>query len=101
MRLVRRDDASLRDFRFLRLRFLAVRRVRFGRRPPVVDVALAVSITALEPVAASAEELDSVPLELAAPLTEEPDFAGAAYNTVDNPSNPALSTPATRSILLK
>ena len=87
VRLVRRDAVSLRDFRFLRLRFLAVRRVCLERRPPVVDFALTVSTTALE-----LAELDSVPAaaeELAsAPLADEPDLGSAAYNTVDNPSNP-------------
>jgi hypothetical protein len=101
MRLVLRDDASLREFRrFLRLCFLTVRRFRFGRRPPVVDVALAVFTTAFELeeeldeadsvlVVPLAEELDPVLLELVVALADELDFRGAAYNTVDNfSSNP-------------
>ena len=63
-----------------------MRRLRFGRRPPVVDSALAVSTTALE--LAELAELDSVPLELAAPLADEPDLGSAGYNTVDNSPNP-------------
>ena len=78
VRLVRRDAVSLRDFRFFRLRFLTVRRLRLDRRTPsVVDSALAVSTTALE----LAEEPAS------APLAGEPDFAGASYNLVDGASS--------------
>ena len=99
VRLVLRDDVSLREFRrFLRLCFLTVRRVRLERRPPLVDGALTFSTTAVEleeeldeadSGTALAEEFDSVLLELVVALADELDFRGAAYNTVDNfSSNP-------------